>query len=108
VLVDRTGIASVETVKVPPVPGMQKPPCQVGKRFWDHLVAVPEKKVKKPAGLKMIPAWLRQDRLGMDPAVCRGDAGCQAVQALRQLTAMTSFQDLTWMVKERGPWPRMV
>jgi hypothetical protein len=36
----------------PPVPGVQKPPCRVGKRFRDRLVAAPEGKVKKPAGLK--------------------------------------------------------
>jgi hypothetical protein len=41
-------------------------------------VAAPEKKVKKPAGLKTRPAWLQQDRLGANPAVCRGDAGSQA------------------------------
>ncbi len=64
---------------VPSVLGVQKPPCWVGKRFQDHLVAVPEKKkVKKPAGLKTRPAWLRQDRLGVNPAVCGGNAGCQA------------------------------
>jgi hypothetical protein len=46
---DGTGTASVEAVKTPPVPGMQKPPRRVGKRFWDHFVAAPEKrKVKKP------------------------------------------------------------
>ncbi len=32
---DGTGTASVETVKVPLVPGMQKPPRWVGKRYWD-------------------------------------------------------------------------
>jgi hypothetical protein len=35
------GTASVAPVKAPPVPGMQKPPCQVGKRFPDRLVAAP-------------------------------------------------------------------
>ncbi len=33
--------------------------------------------MKKPAGLKTRPAWLQQDRLGANPAVCRGEAGCQ-------------------------------
>ncbi len=76
--VDGTGTASVAPVMVPPVPGMQKPPRRVGKRFLDRLVAVLDEKVKKPAGLTTRPAWLRQDRLGANPAVCRGDAGCQA------------------------------
>ncbi len=73
--VDGTGTAPVAPVKAPPVPGMQKPPRQVGKRFRDRLVAAPERKVKKPAGLKTRPAWLRQDHLGVNPAVYRGDAG---------------------------------
>jgi hypothetical protein len=76
--IDGTGTASVAPVMAPPVSGVQKPPRRVGKRFRDRLVAAPEKKVKKPAGLKMRPAWLQQDHLGADPAVCRGDVGCQA------------------------------
>jgi hypothetical protein len=76
--VDGTGTASVAPVMAPPVPGMQKPPRRVGKRFWDRLVAVPEETVKKPAGLKTRPAWLRQDSLGVNPVVCRGNLGCQA------------------------------
>jgi hypothetical protein len=63
------GTTSVETVKAPPVPGMQKPPCRVGKRFWDRLVAAPEKRVKKPAGLKT----RRTTRLGV-----RSRAGLEA------------------------------
>ncbi len=79
VSVDETGTAFVEAVKAPPVPGLQKPPRQVGKRFRDRHVAAPKKKkVKRPASLRMRPAWLWQDRLGASPAVCRGDAGCQA------------------------------
>jgi hypothetical protein len=39
------GTASVEAVKGPPVPGVQKPPCRVGKQFWDRLVVTLEKKV---------------------------------------------------------------
>jgi hypothetical protein len=66
--VDGMGTASVEAVKVPPVQGVQKPPRWVGKRFQDHFVAAPEKKAKKPAGLKMRPAWLRQGRLGANLA----------------------------------------
>jgi hypothetical protein len=39
---------SVEAVKAPLVPGMQKPPRRVGKKFRDNFVAAPEKKkVKK-------------------------------------------------------------
>jgi hypothetical protein len=56
---------------------MQKPPCRVEKRFWDCLMAAPEKKkVKKPEGLKMRPAWLWQDCLGANPAICCGMVGC--------------------------------
>ncbi len=55
--VDETGTASVEAVKAPPVPGVQKPPRWVGKWFWDRHVAAPkEKKVKRLAGLRMRPA----------------------------------------------------
>ena len=43
--VDGTGTTSVAPVKAPPVPGVQKPPRQVGKRFWDRLVAVLEEHV---------------------------------------------------------------
>jgi hypothetical protein len=75
--VDGTGTASVEIVKAPPVMGVQKPPRQVGKRFRDHHVAALGKNVRKPSGLKTRPAWLRQDRLGVNPAVCRSDTGCQ-------------------------------
>ncbi len=78
VSVDGTGTASVAPVKALPVPGLQKPPRRVGKRFRDRLVVAPEGKVKRPAGLKTRPAWLQQDHLGANPAVCRGDAGCQA------------------------------
>ncbi len=83
-LVDGIGTASVEAVKAPAVKGVQKPPRQAGKRFRDRRVAVlQKKKVKIPAGLKTSPAWLRQDRLGASPAVCRGDAGCQAWHPLQ-------------------------
>jgi hypothetical protein len=53
--IDGTGTASVEAVKAQPVPGVQKSPQRVGKLFRDRLVAAPEKKVKKPAGLKRDP-----------------------------------------------------
>ncbi len=69
--VDGTGTASVTPVMVSLVLGVQKPPCRVGKRFRDRLVVVLEETLKKPVGLKT-------DCLGADPAVCRGDAGCQA------------------------------
>ncbi len=80
--VDRTGTASVDPVMAPPVRGMQKPPRRLGKRFRDCLEAAPERKVKIPVGLKMRPAWLGQDCLGMNPAVCRGDVGYQARRPL--------------------------
>ncbi len=77
--IDGTGTASVAPVMAPLVPGMQKPSHRVGKRFRDRLVAAPEKKkVKRPAGLRTRPAWLQQGRLGASPAVCHGDASCQA------------------------------
>jgi hypothetical protein len=69
---------SMEAVKAPPVPGVQKPPRRVGKRFRDcHVVAPEKKKVKRLAGLRMRPAWLRRRGL---PGVAS-----TAVQALRQL-----------------------
>ncbi len=108
--VDGMGTTSVEAVKAPLVPGVQKPPCQVGKRFRDQLMAALEEKVKKPADLKTRPAWLRQDYLGEPGSLPRrrrlpGSAS-SAVQALRRLTVMTSSRDLTRMVKERGPQRR--
>jgi hypothetical protein len=67
--IDRTGTASVETMKAPPFPGMQNLPRRVGKRFPDRLRAAPKKKAKKPVALKMRPAWLWQDHLGTSLAV---------------------------------------
>jgi hypothetical protein len=58
---DGTGTASVEAVKAPSVPGVQKPHRWVGKRFQDRRVAARQKKkVKIPAGLITRLAWLRQ------------------------------------------------
>jgi hypothetical protein len=54
--IDGRGTESVEVARVPPVPGMQKLPRQVGKRFRDCLLVAPEKKAKRPAGLKKRPA----------------------------------------------------
>jgi hypothetical protein len=54
--IDRTGTASVKTVKAPPVLDVQKPSHWVGKRFRDRFMAASEKKVKRPAGLKTRPA----------------------------------------------------
>jgi hypothetical protein len=59
--VDRMGSAS---------PGRAKTSSLGRKWFRDRLVAAPEKKVKRPAGLKTRPAWLRQDRLCVNPGVC--------------------------------------
>ncbi len=71
---DGTGTASVEPMMALPVPGVQKPHRRVGQRFQDRLEAAP----KRPAGLKSRPVWLWQDRLGANPVVCCGEAGCQA------------------------------
>ncbi len=60
--IDGTGTASVAPVMAPPVPGVQKPPHRVGKRFRDRLMVVPEEKVKKPEGRKTRPTWLQWDR----------------------------------------------
>jgi hypothetical protein len=51
-------------------------------RKTDRLVAAPEKKVKKPAGLQTRPAWWRQDCLGACPAVGRGVTDCQVWRML--------------------------
>jgi hypothetical protein len=48
--VDGTGTESVAPAMAPPVPGVQKPPRQVGKWFWDRLEAPPEGKLEIPAG----------------------------------------------------------
>jgi hypothetical protein len=37
--------AAVETLMVPPVPGVRKPPHWVGKRFWDRFTVAPLLKV---------------------------------------------------------------
>jgi hypothetical protein len=109
--VDGTGTASVAPVMAPPVPGVQKPPRRVRKRFWDRLVVALVEKVKKLAGVKTRPARLQQDRLGAKPAVCRRDGlpgvVSAAVQDLRRLTAITSPRDPPRMVKEQGPRRRM-
>jgi hypothetical protein len=94
--VDGTGTVSVAPVMAPPVPGVQKPPRRVGKQFRDRLLVAPEKeKVKRPAGLRTRPTWLRQRGL---PGVASA-----AMQALRRLTATTLSRDPTLMVKKRGP-----
>ncbi len=94
--VDGTGTGSVEAVKALPVPGMQKPPRWVGKCFRERFVAAPG---KKPVGLQMRPAWLRQDRLGTNPAVGRGDVGCQA---WRQLPNAPPPQGCASSMRHRG------
>jgi hypothetical protein len=73
---DVAGTAAVEAVKGLPVPGVQKPPCWVGKQFWDRFEVAPKKMVKIPAGLKMRPAWWRWDCLGTCLAVGCGDLDC--------------------------------
>ncbi len=56
---------------------------------------------------RLVAAGLPGRKPGSLPRRCwlPGSASA-AVQALRQLTAMTLSQDLTWMVKERGPQRR--
>jgi hypothetical protein len=100
------GTASVAPVVAPLVPGVQKPPRGVGKQFQDCLVAALMEKVKKQADLKTRPAWLLAGLPGCEPSGLpqqRGLPGVAsvAVQAFRQLTAITSSQDPTRMVKER-------
>jgi hypothetical protein len=51
-------------------------------RKMDRLVAAPEKKVKKPAGLQTRPAWWRWDCLGACPAVGCGVTDCQVWRML--------------------------
>jgi hypothetical protein len=80
--IDGAGTASVAPVMVLPVPDAQKLPCLLGKWFRDRLEAAPEGKVEILVGLKMRPAWLWQNRLGTNPAVCCGDVGCQAWRPL--------------------------
>ncbi len=93
-------------MKALPVPGMQKPPRRVGKRFRDRLVEAPEKKVKKPAGLK------NKTRLVVARPPGRESGGLPlrhglpglastAVEALRWLTALTLSRDPTRIVKEQ-------
>ncbi len=80
--IDRTGTASVEAVKALPVPGVQKPTRWVGKQFRGCLVAAPEKKVEKPAGLQRRPSYWQRDRLGAFLAVGCGVADCQVWRLL--------------------------
>jgi hypothetical protein len=63
-------------------PGYAKTSSLGRKRFRERLVAAPEVKVKKPAGLKTRPAWLRQDCLGANPAVCRRRHGLPGVASV--------------------------
>ncbi len=75
-------------------PGHAKPPRWVGKRFRDRLETALKRKVELPAGLKMRPAWLRQDRLGANPVVCCGDAGCQALSKISSKIVLQNFVTL--------------
>ncbi len=88
VLVDGTGAASKEAMKALPVPGMQKPPRWVGKRFRNrHVVAPIKRKVKKPAGLKSRPAWLQLDGLKVadgDHLVLHPDSNGEGAGAVAQ------------------------
>jgi hypothetical protein len=102
------GIAPVAPVMAPLVPGLQKPPRRVGKRFRDRLVAVPEGKVKKPAKSEKETRLVAAGPPGCEPGGLLQQRGLPgvvfaAVQALRRLTAMTSSRDSTRMVKEQCP-----
>jgi hypothetical protein len=83
--VDGTGTASVEAVKAPPVPGVQKSPHRVGKQFRGRLVMAPKKKkVKKPAGLKRDllgcgrTAWARARQSAAAAQAARHGVRCRA------------------------------
>ncbi len=69
--------AAVEAVMAPLVPGVQKPPRWVGKRFWDHFAAAARLKAYRPRDVQTTPAWPRGNRLGACPAVGRDDADCR-------------------------------
>ncbi len=113
--IDGTGTASVAPVMTPPVPGVQKPSHRVQKRFRESLVAAPEGKVKKPAGLKMSEIRLfAAGPPGRKPGGmlwCHGLPGVASapVQALRWLTAMTSSWDPSfpcrWLGLLSSVWP---
>jgi hypothetical protein len=72
--IDGTGTASVAPAIAPLVPGVQKPPCRVGKRFRDRLVVAPEEKMKKPAGLNPVESclrpWRRSNQSGVLYPLC--------------------------------------
>ncbi len=74
---DSAGTAAVETGMARPVQGVQKTGLRPEKWFLDRRLAAPNKKEKKPGGLKTRPAWWWQDRLCACPAVGRGIADCQ-------------------------------
>jgi hypothetical protein len=57
-------------------------------------VAASKENAKKPAGLKTRPPWLRQDRLGANPAVCHDDVGCQAGRLLPYRLEVADGDDL--------------
>ncbi len=84
--IDVSSTASLEAVKVPPVPGVQKPPHWVGKRFRVCLMAAPgKKKVKKPGGLKTRPigcgrtAWAQTRQSAAAWRAARRGVCCRAV-----------------------------
>jgi hypothetical protein len=54
--IDGTGTASVEPVMVPLVPGMQKPPCWVGKRSKSPWVSSLHIVPKKDRSWRLLPS----------------------------------------------------
>ncbi len=59
--------AAVEALTAPPVPGVQKPPRWVGKRFRDHFAAALLLKAQRPRGAQTMPAWPRRSCLDVWP-----------------------------------------
>jgi hypothetical protein len=103
--VDGRGTASVEAVKVLPVPGVQKTSSPGRKTILGLSHCGFGKEGVETSGSKSDTRLVAE--LGGQPRL-RGLSGSasDAVKALRQLTAMTSSHDPTPMVKELGPQRR--
>ncbi len=92
--IDGMGTASVELVLAPPVPGVQKPPPWVGKRFRDRIKAVPKEDGEETSGSENKTRFVAAGLPGCRPSGLPRRRGlpCStsaAVQALRWLTVMT-------------------
>ncbi len=102
--IDGMGTVSVEAVKAPPVPGVQKPPHQV--ENGSRTVAE-EEEGEETSGSENEIRLVAAGPPGSEPGGLPWRHGLPgmastAVQALKQLTATTSSRDPTRMVKERG------